>query len=740
MTHDTARRHAPVLWALLGLFLLRVLGHALVAAGWAPFLPPMEEWFSGALAYPALLASQVAILVLFGRICLDFSRGRGFWAVPRRGLGTGLLVFGILYLAVMVIRYVLRMSLYPLERWTGGSIPIFFHWVLAAFVLVVGHYHRAQAPRAGRSRFPGWVRWSGAAAASAAAGLGLAGWVGYQVLPMRLAYELGARPAQYAVRRERYVPMEMADGVILKANVYHPQRLAKTPVVLVRLPLLRGLTYRLLADTVGRMWAERGYTVIMQATRGRYPSGGRYDPFRHERQDGMDTLAWIAQQPWFDGKVGMWGGSYFGYTQWVLGDLQDPGLSALNVQICSSEWYPMFYRGGAFSLASALFWGVWSGLELPKPPSRARLQPGYDGVPLIEADDRLGQDISFFNEWVSHPTRDAYWAMVDGERRAERLAAPILIMAGWQDPFLPVAINDFVRIRQGAAPEVAAGSRLIIGPWAHAKTAEDPGGPKLRSYRLESFVPSLPWFDRHLKGGMADPDEAPIRLYVQGAEQWREEREWPLARTRYVPYYLDSRGRANTAGGDGMLTMTLPEAAGEDTFIYDPAHPVPTAGGAMFGEAGGIERQNGLEQRADVLVYSTPALKQDVEVTGPIEVILHVSTTAPHTDFTGKLVDVHPDGAAYNVCEGILRQSYDGRVQPAEIRLELAPTSRVFLRAHRIRLEVSSSNYPRFDRNPNTGGDIPTERRLVPATQTVHHGPATPSRLVLPIIPAEPGS
>jgi putative CocE/NonD family hydrolase len=227
-----------------------------------------------------------------------------------------------------------------------------------------------------------------------------------------------------------------------------------------------------------------------------------------------------------------------------------------------------------------------------------------------------------------------------------------------------------------------------------------------------------------------------------GKNEWRAEQEWPLARTQYTPYFLSSGGSANSAAGDGTLSAIAPTAQGPgDSYTYDPLHPVPTAGGAMIGGAAGIARQNDIEAREDVLVYTTPSLNKDVEVTGAISLILYVSTTAPNTDFTAKLVDVHQDGSAFNISEGILRRSYhEARSSSAaekvhEIHIELWPTSMVFFKGHRIRLEVSSSNFPRFDRNPNTGNRIASEVNIISAKQTVRHGPEYPSRLILPIIP-----
>ncbi len=737
-----AQRLAPFLWGLLFLFVLRVLGQLLVAVGWGLFLPPMEEWFSGVIPYPRLLAFQIVIVLLYSKVCFEFTRGHGFFVTPRRGLGVGLLSFGSVYLAVMLIRYVIRMSVYPHERWTGGSIPIFLHWVLASFLLIVGAYHWKHARHQAHREVSIAKRWLVRALWAVGTVLVLAGigmWMRLQLAPTSLARQLGIRGPEFAVSTERGVRVRMSDGVELVCDVYHPRRFPQTPTILVRIPLFRDFQHRLFANVIGRMWAERGYNVVIQGVRGHYGSGGIYYPLRGERKDGLETLHWITRQPWFNGRLGMWGGSYFGYTQWVLADQVNPGPSALMIQISSTDFHGMFYPGGAFSLESALYWAVWSATGQAESPPPDVLQPGYEDLPLIEADNRVGRDIAYFNDWVMHPERDSYWLETDGERRPESLVAPVLLMAGWYDPYLPTQLNDFIRIRQGAQLKVATASRLIVGPWAHARTVTLPGGLESRNYRLESLAPSVAWFDQHLQLRQTAPNTAPIHVYVMGADIWRDEQEWPLARTRYTPFYLHRSGAANGVGEDGLLTIVPPGSQEPpDTYTYDPKNPAPSRGGAMMGPRAGIQLQNDVERRPDILVYSTAPLEEPMEVTGPVSMTLHVSTTAPSTDFTAKLVDVHPDGSAFNVTDGILRRRY-ASAEPTEIRIDLWPTSMVFLKGHRVRLEVSSSNYPRFDRNPNTGRPIATETDTLVARQTIHHSPATPSRLILPIIPPEPG-
>jgi putative CocE/NonD family hydrolase len=547
----------------------------------------------------------------------------------------------------------------------------------------------------------------------------------------------GVRPAQYKVSVERGVAMKTRDGVTLVADVHHPDTDERVPTILVRIPFSNTMGNRLRADAAARFWASRGYRVVIQGTRGRYKSSGNHYPLLPERDDGIDTLRWLTRQQWFDSRLGMWGGSAFGYTQWVLADQVDPGPKALAIQIASTSFYEMFYPGGAFSLESALFWAVRSRGAIDEDPVPERLEKGYAGFPLIEADDRAASDIPFFNDWATHNTADSYWRAIDGSDRARNLKAPVLLMAGWYDPFLPTQLRDFMTIRASAEPHVATQTRLVIGPWSHADTVALPGGVPLRDYRQSVLAPSIAWFDRHLLGVASQQREAPITIYVMGDNVWREEQEWPLARARVTPFYLSSNGNAARDKRDGRVSPTPPSAAqGGDSYVYDPRRPVPSRGGAMLGPRAGITSQNEIEARDDVLVYTSDELTADTEVTGPLRAVLYVSTSAKNTDFVVRLVDLHPDGSAYNVSDGILRQSYsDTRDQPQRIEIDLWPTSMVFKKGHRIRIDVTSSSYPRFDRNPNTGRDIATEAEPIPAEQTIHHGKNARSHVLLPVVP-----
>jgi putative CocE/NonD family hydrolase len=559
--------------------------------------------------------------------------------------------------------------------------------------------------------------------------------VGHFILPRE-----GIREKQYAVDVHRNIAFQTSDGVLLVSDIYRPHIAEKVATILVRIPFSNTFRNQLAADVIGDFWASRGYNVVIQGTRGRYKSGGEFYPLLHERRDGVETLAWLSHQPWFDGRLGMWGGSVFGHTQWAISDQEAPGPSALLIQIASTSFREMFHPGNAFSLESALFWAARSGGKVDVDPSLEQLERGYAGFPLIEADDRSIGDVAFFNDWVRHNADDSYWQSIDGQDRARTIKAPVLLMAGWYDPFLPTQLRDFITIRRNAQSRVGAASRLIIGPWTHADAVQFPDGTTAGDYRPASLAPSLPWFDQHLRGAAPDKSlTAPVRIFVMGENRWRNEMEWPLARTRYTAFYLDSSGRANSASGDGRLSTDSAAIPGMDSFVYDPRNPVPSRGGAMLGPRAGIARQDEVEARGDVLVYTTPVLEQELEVTGPVRAILHVTTTAPNSDFTVKLVDVYPDGHAFNVSDGILRRDYGdpSGTKPVEIEVELWPTSMLFLRDHRIRIEVSSSNYPRYDRNPNTGRDIATETQPQSARQTLSHGAATPSRIILPLVPRQ---
>ena len=363
----------------------------------------------------------------------------------------------------------------------------------------------------------------------------------------------------------------------------------------------------------------------------------------------------------------------------------------------------------------------------------------------------------YYDDWLDHPSYDEFWRSCAPRERYSAITAPALNMGGWFDLFLKGTIANYLGMKAAGGSEAARGlQRLVIGPWAHGPLA---GWFPERNFGLLSGTDGmditglqLRWFDHLLKGeDNGVPGDKPVRIFVMGANTWREEDDWPLPDTEFVDYHLGGAGRANTAAGDGTLGVDAPADAATDVYLYDPRDPVPTVGGASFlpglfiGANAGPRDQRAVERRGDVLCYTTEPLAEPLEVTGPVEVVLLVSSSAPDTDFTAKLVDVWPDGRAESLTDGILRARYRNSLsepvplEPGgvyEIRVDLVATSNVFAAGHRIRLEVSSSNFPRFDRNTNTGGVIARETadEFQPALNRVHHSPSHPSRLVLPII------
>ncbi len=547
----------------------------------------------------------------------------------------------------------------------------------------------------------------------------------------------GVRQADYSVTSETK-GFTTSDGIKLVADIYHPDGLQKTPTILVRIPFSDTISNQMRSGIIARYWASRGYTVVLQGTRGRYKSSGEFYPLIHEREDGIETLKWVASQPWYDGRLAMWGGSAFGYTQWAVADQMNPSVDAFFIQIASSNFYKMFYLGNAFSLESAVNWAIRSRGKTDRDVDLVDLDRGVSHLPIIEADNVAIGETDFFNDWALNTQKNDYWKKIDGEHRAETIQAPALLMGGWFDPFLPTQLDDFNVITSKAKSSVVKDTRLIVGPWGHAESVKLPNTSEEIPYRNESITQSIAWFD-YVLGVTKTPLSMPkVKIFVMGENRWRDENEWPLARTKYVPFYLHSDGKANTLNGDGYLAANSTEDKAEhDAYIYDPTNPVPTAGGAMLSDRAGIELQNTIEERPDVLVYTTPALSEKMEVTGLIKAVLYVSTDAPSTDFTAKLVDVHPDGFAYNLSDGILRQTYKATDDgiPIKIEIEIWPTSNVFFKGHKIRFEVSSSNFPRYDRNLNTGEFIPTATKSKIANQKIFHSKEYPSQLILPIIP-----
>lgn len=558
---------------------------------------------------------------------------------------------------------------------------------------------------------------------------------------------------------ENDVPVKMRDGVILRADIYRPQAAGKFPVLLERTPYNKGES-----DSVhfAANATARGYVVIVQDTRGRYMSDGEWYPFIHESNDGYDTVEWAATLPYSDGRIGMFGGSYVGATQMLAAMARPPHLAGICPVVTASNYHEGWtYQGGAFEQWFNESWtsglaqdtlnrtvrehtnalnGVWT-LPLtaytlfPEPPTSTRILASY------------------FLDWLNHPSYDEFWKRISIEEHYPDISVPALTVAAWYDIFLGGSMRNYVGLKKHAANERAReGQHLLVTIGGHAGSGRKVGDVDFgEQAAFDEDAVILTWYDYLLKNAKNEfSSRKKVRIFVMGANQWREEDDWPVPGARPTSYYLHSNGRANSLSGDGSLSTVAPADEQSDRYTYDPANPVPTTGGPLCCDAmhlrPGPRDQRPVESRNDVLIFSTPALTEDVEVTGPVSLQLFGSSSAVDTDFTAKLVDVYPDGFAQNLTEGIIRARYRDSTEKPELlnpgqvykfNIDLWATSNVLKKGHRLRLEVSSSNFPRFDRNLNTGEEAATGRNFMAATNTVLHDAKHPSALLVSIVPAQ---
>jgi putative CocE/NonD family hydrolase len=556
----------------------------------------------------------------------------------------------------------------------------------------------------------------------------------------------------------------MRDGVSLSADVYLPTGKGSFPTIVHRTP------YESSADRWIRWavsWAQQGYAAVLQDCRGKYESGGTFYAYNNEAADGYDTIEWIGNQPWCDGKIGTWGRSYGALVQWLMAPEAASRLTCMAPHVITDDYYAeVAYISGAFQLAHGILAAILyeTSVSTVQGPGSAPIFNSpefYRHLPLIDMDvAAIGRPIRYWRDWLEHPAFDDYWRESCWTEHLGKIDLPVFQQSGWYDPYATAILRQGQTLRATAASAQArAGQKMMVGPWAHAipdgsRLGEIDFGPDANvSIRdLETR-----WFDHWLKGiDTGFLDEPPIQLFTMGANTWRFEEEWPLKRAVATPFYLHSNGRANSLHGDGGLSTDAPAAEPVDRFDYDPARPVWTVGGnnsldsltpqAVEPIVSGPADQRAIERRDDVLVYTSAPLDEDLEVTGPLTVVLYAASSARDTDFTAKLVDVFPGGYAMNLAEGIVRARYrsgDGRSElltPGEatkFRITLYPTSNLFKRGHRIRLDISSSNFPRYSRNLNTGEDIATGTRIEIAHQTVLHSSDYPSHIILPVVPRE---
>lgn len=583
---------------------------------------------------------------------------------------------------------------------------------------------------------------------------------------------------------ERGVAIPMRDGVKLYADVWRPVTGEPLPVLVSRTPYGRAMLQAGLLGAPPADLARAGYAVVYQDSRGRFESEGDWVPIDVEVDDGYDTVEWAAAQPWSDGRVGMFGASYMGYTQWLAAIARPPHLVAIAPEVASAEyWGTWFGTGGALRLAHRVGWAVAVGaaharrIGEPEPELdelldvQARMRAMVAGPEALAAHNRRMADL-LDPHFRSRPLRDnallakiapwmnvkldreerddPHWLELDHRLHYPRLDLPAFHVGGWYDINVNGTIANYVGMTRYAATERARrAQRLVVGPWPHWT-------PQLSTVGDVDFGPDAvldlepirrEWFGHWLRGMPAPMLEAaPIRIFVMGENVWRDEWEWPLARTTWTSWYLHSGGRANTSEGDGRLDRSAPTAAEPaDTFVYDPDDPVPTRGGRLLGTGGAVAGafdQREVERRADVLVFTSDPLDAPTEITGPVTVELWAATSAPDTDFTAKLCEVHGDGRVINLCDGIVRARafLPTPLQPGAsypYTIDLWETSVLVPAGHRLRLEISSSSFPQFEANPNTGNPVGTDRDadVRVARQTVFHDPVHPSRVILPVIP-----
>jgi len=570
--------------------------------------------------------------------------------------------------------------------------------------------------------------------------------------------QIGSRRSEPPIEEHLGLSIPMRDGIHLAADVFLPRGSGPWPAILVRTPYSRK-SYGMRSY---RYFVYRQYAVVLEDVRGRYGSQGVFGSIDQEGADGSDTINWIAAQPWSNGRVAMAGSSYLGMAQWWAAVENNPHLAAITPMDAGDDEYldRSYSPGGALQLGHRL---IWLTQNFTPPSAVRRRDTAYlRHLPLLTADEAaVGTVLPQWRDILNHPSYDQYWRKLSIRDQLERVQVPVLSFGGWFDAYAEGDLDAFSRLAaQGKAIET------WIGPWWHNPALKFPtrdfGPLAIPAIRSKQAA----WFDRWLKRSREDRNadlfRPTLHIFVMGPNIWREEHEWPLARTRYTPLYLASNGRANSASGDGALlwkplgepnpgrSHERPGAEDSpDTFVYDPANPVPTTGGATCCDSrllppGPLE-QTRVEERQDVLVYTSAPLAHDLEVTGPVHAILYVATSANDTDFTAKLVDVEPNGRPLLVTDGILRLRYRvslnrplfvKRNKPYRIDIDAGVTSYVFAAGHRIRLEVASSNFPRFDRNLNSTRPNALETRLTIARQTVFHDARHPSAVILPVIPA----
>ncbi len=579
---------------------------------------------------------------------------------------------------------------------------------------------------------------------------------------------------EYEVVVERDVPMRTRDGVTLYADVFRPDAPGRFPTLLSRTPYSKE-NAGARPNGSNQFFARYGYVTVMQDCRGRFTSEGEFDQIFQEVEDGYDAVEWAARLPWSNGRVGTCGQSYLGLTQYAIAcnNPMPPSLQAMAPVSASSDYHAswIYHTGGAAMWGWMVPYSILFGRNTLERKGLTELLAKLDGyvrqgdnfsmplreewyrhLPISDWNELLKEAAPYFADHVKHADDGPYWYRANVNRHAESVSVPMLHISSWYDIFAEGAPSAFRSIREKSRhPQARDNQKLVIGPWAHLfpYVVPNSGGAGDIDFGPEALVDlhqtQLRWFDYWLKdidtGIMSEP---PVSIFTMGEDRWQTLEDWPPPNANYVRWFLHSGRGANTASGDGTLSTVPPVDEPPDGYVYDPQDPVPTLGGNNLSLPLGVQDQRPVEQRDDVLVFTSEPMERAMEVTGPITVELWASSSARDTDFTAKLVDVRPDGYAQNLLDGIIRARYrDSASDPTPIEpgkpyrytIDLWATSTVFQPGHRIRLEVSSSNFPRFDRNPNTGAAFGEGTTLERAQQTVYHRDGMASHVLLPVIP-----
>lgn len=544
----------------------------------------------------------------------------------------------------------------------------------------------------------------------------------------------------YTVKIDFDQRVKMRDGVELSADVYRPDAPGKFPVLLSRTPYTKTGALK-----TAQYFAERGYVYVAMDVRGRGDSDGRFVPYRNDGRDGYDAVEWCAAQPWCTGKVGTTGGSYLGRIQWLTAVLQPPHLAAMVALVTPSDPFVEWPTG--IPLPMDISWHHYTAGHLSQNMAALDWSKIHWHLPLYTMDEAAGRPNSGWKEMFDHPQLDAWWEPLRYQNKYDRVNVPVLHISGWYDDEQVGTPLNFMGMTSKGAESARRSQKLLMGPWPHAVNSTS----KLGEVDFGSGAiidlngTMLRWFDCWLKGkDNGVMKEPPVRLFVMGENKWVEENEWPMAHTQWTRFYLHSGGRANSLFGDGTLSAAAPAAEPSDGYSSNPARPAPFITEPSFAQIGSTDDYRAVHRRDDVLVYTSAPVAEDTQVCGPIKLQLYAASSARDTDFMGLLLDVWPDGFSQRLIDGMVRARFrEGMEKPSLIApgqtyaytLDLWNTCQTFQKGHRIRLQVASTAFPKYDRNPQTGGPLGRTTELRSAEQKIFHDSAHPSHLVLPIVP-----